>query len=260
MVLLSLVICSAAGSVRAQAPQQNALARALFEEGVALADQHDWSAAADRFSRAYSLKPTSGIAFNWASVLVESGRLLEAQDLFIGVLRDPVADPQLKTQSEAVLTALVPRIAHLRVHVGGQTDEHTTLEVDGLGWPRAAWDIASPINPGAHTVVLKAAGVEAARAELTLQDGQSREVALQISRPAAPPIVALAPAPAPASTMPAPADDRARKPLYKNWAIWTAAGVLAVGGVVTGVLLASKKSAKEEQPVTGNATPGVLTW
>ena len=57
---------------QAPAPQQNALARTLFEEGVALADRGDYVGAADRFSRAYSLKPTSGIAFNWASVLIET--------------------------------------------------------------------------------------------------------------------------------------------------------------------------------------------
>ena len=62
----------------AQAPQQNALARTLFEEGVALADRGDYVGAADRFSRAYSLKPTSGIAFNWASVSIETGKLVQA--------------------------------------------------------------------------------------------------------------------------------------------------------------------------------------
>ena len=42
--------------------------------------------------------------------------------------------------------------------------------------------------------------------------------------------------------------------------LWTAVGAVVVAGVVTGVVLATQKDPKDEPPVLGNATPGVLTW
>ncbi|MDB4973821.1 MAG: hypothetical protein JWN48_2162 [Myxococcaceae bacterium] len=258
IALVWLVGFGAVSPASAQAPQQNAMARSLFEEGVALADQHDWVAAADRFSRAYSLKPTSGIAFNWASVLVESGKLLEAQDLLFGVLRDPAADTQIRADSDAMLAALAGRIAHLRVHVEGVADERTQLEVDGQLWPRAAWDIASPIDPGAHSVVLKSAQAEGARADLSLADGESRDISLALRVPEPEP----EPGPrliAPQPSSPTPVDEP-RQPLYRSWKLWTVVGAVAVAGAVTAVLLTTKKDAKDEQPVPGNTTPGVLRW
>jgi hypothetical protein len=248
-----LAIAALPSGVRAQSPQQNALARTLFEDGVVLADKGDWVGAADRFSRAYSLKPTSGVAFNWASALLESGRLLHAQELLLGILRDPAADSQLKLESEKRLAALTPRIAKLHVHVAGEPDEHVSLELDGLSFPRAAWDMASPVDPGAHSLVLKQGQSEAARADVTLREGEQRTVSLAL--PVAEPIAAK-----PAPTAMAAPTRQERRPLYKSWMVWTGVGVVLVGAVVTGIVLAKPGHEGEASPVTGNATPGVLRW
>lgn len=241
----------------AQAPQQNALARTLFEEGVSLADQGDYVGAADRFSRAYSLKPTSGIAFNWASVLIESGKFVQAEDLLLGVQRDPAASASLKAESETMLAALKPRIAHLKVRVispaGTAVDSAISVEVDGQDWPRAAWDISSPIDPGAHTVRLLRGPSELARDEPQLAEGAVREVSLEV--PVAGAISVSGTIPDAKRDLPSE-----RKPLYKSWVVWTAVGVVVVAGVVTGVVLATKKDPKDEAPIGGNTMPGVLRW
>ena len=74
-------------AARAQTAQETALARALFEEGVVAADAQRWDEAAERFERAYGLKATPGIAYNWASALVELGRLVEAGERLRSVAR-----------------------------------------------------------------------------------------------------------------------------------------------------------------------------
>jgi hypothetical protein len=253
-----LLVASAPAHTMAQAPQQNALARTLFEEGVALADRGDYVGAADRFSRAYSLRPTSGIAFNWASVSIETGKLVQAEDLLLGVLRDPAADASLKAESETMLSALRPRLARLLVHVRGHGEapvaQDVQVEVDGQTWPRAAWDVASPVDPGPHAVLLKRGEVELQRSEATLAEGAAREIVLEVPAERAEPLVSL-------SAQPAPVDEPVvQRPLYKNWMLWTAVGVVVAAGVVTGVVLASKQSPKDAAPVLGNATPGVLRW
>jgi hypothetical protein len=90
-LLASLLTSSALGQVNPQGGHEVALARALFEEGITLADRGDWTGAADRFGRAHSLKPTSGTAFNWASALAETGQLMQASELLESVIRDPKA-------------------------------------------------------------------------------------------------------------------------------------------------------------------------
>jgi hypothetical protein len=257
IILLSLCALSAAlsstpTSVCAQDVQQSALARSLFEEGVALADKSDWVSAADRFGRAYSLRPTSGIAFNWASVLIETGQLLHAQELLVSVVRDSAADAQLRGDSQVMLDSLSKRIAHLQVHLTGGLDAQTTLLVDSLPWPRAAWDIASPIDPGAHVVLVRSGDVERARSELTLGEGELRELSLEV--------VTEAPDLAAGQATTSPVDEPAKPPLYKSWILWAGVGTVVVAGVVTAVVLSQHKDARDAAPVTGNAMPGVLRW
>ena len=257
IIVLSLCALSAALSstptgVCAQDVQQSALARSLFEDGIALADKGDWVGAADRFGRAYSLKPTSGIAFNWASALIENGQLLHAQELLVTVVRDGTADGQLHSDSQAMLDALSRRIAHLQVHLTGSVDAETTLLVDDLPWSRAAWDIASPIDPGPHVVLIRSGEEERARSELTLREGEVRELSLEL--------VTEAPQRNAVAARADALDQPARKPLYKSWILWASVGAVVAGAVVTAVVLSHHKDQKDAAPVTGNAVPGVLRW
>lgn len=251
--LVLLIVSTVARTGVAQDARQTALARTLFEEGVSAADHGDWVGAADRFGRAYTLKPTPGIAFNWASALIRTGKLVQAQELLLAIGRDPHADPSLKEESSSLLTTVTPRMARLRVHVAAPYPE-SQVEVDGSDWPRAAWDVASPIDPGIHAVLLKRGVVEHARMEVKLGEGDTRDVAFDAQKTEQP---ALAPTP---DTPPVRTDTSARRPLYKTWWLWTAVGGLIVGGVVIGALAARDKGDRNEPPVTGNATPGVLRW
>jgi hypothetical protein len=269
VLLISLaIVCP----THAQEAQQTALARTLFEEGVARADRGDWVGAADRFARAYTLKPTSGIAFNWASALMEVGKLLEAQELLLRIVRETSSDAELRKQSELSLAAIDERIARIRVRVVGDVSDSARLEVDGVAWPRAAWDVTSPIDPGRHLLVLKSDGKEHTRIELTLTEGDARELVMNTSGPTEltraprpfaassradrPPaqLVALRPA----AEAPTQVDDDRARPLRRSWMLWTAVGVVVAGGVVTAVLLTRDREEVERDPVMGNA--GVIRW
>jgi hypothetical protein len=252
-LLLLLIVIAKSGSANAQSPQEMALARTLFQEGVTLADRSDWVGASDRFGRAYSLKPTSGIAFNWARALAETGKVLHARELLMQVERDEQADPQLRRESSALLAALEPRVARIRITTDREPSADVVITVDDQNWPRAAWGIASPIDPGEHTVVCREGDVERTRADVTLAPGEQRDVLLRLSA-------------TDAQNAEARSDGRpddsgaARKPLYKSWLLWSAVGVVAVGGVVAAVLVAKSGNASEPTPVMGNTTPGVLRW
>lgn len=239
-----------------QSNQQVALARALFEEGVALGDKGDWAGAADRFGRAYALKPTAGIAFNWASALSAVGKLTQASELLEGVSRDPKAAPDLKAESDKKLAEIAPRRPRLTVHVDASIAERATVQVDGNDWPRAVWDVSAPVDPGQHVAAAYDGERELARAELSLSEGESGELALGA------PAVAKASA---EDATTAVAHEKAsnarseRKPLYKNWILWASVGAVVAGGVIVAVV-ATRDRSETEAPLVGNAGAGVIRW
>jgi hypothetical protein len=238
-----------AQGVCAQSARETAMARALFEEGVIMADRARWDEAVDRFRRAQALKPTPGITFNLAAALAESGKVIEASEMLESLARDPAASAELKRESESKLAEIAPRRAFLTLHVqNAPGDAH--VKVDGQEWPQAAWEMASPIDPGTHTVVGSSGEQEALRESLTLGPGERRE--LSLSWP-------MAEGTDPASS--GGTDDQSageRKPLYKSWLLWTGVGAVVVGGVIAAVMLTGNKDPTTEAPIAGNT--GVVTW
>lgn len=253
-VLASLLTTPAS----AQKGHEVALARALFEEGVALGDKGDWQGAADRFERAYALKPTPGIAFNWASALAAIGKLTQASELLETVSRDPKAAPELKQESEKKLAEIAPRRPRLKLSIDPSIADRAAVDVDGRDWPRAVWDVAIPVDPGAHVARASDGARELARADLTLAEGEFGELTL-----GAVPVNLAREAGAANSGSTQDAQRAAqseRKPLYKNWILWTCVGAVAVGGAVAVAVLATRAGSEREPPVVGNVGPGVIQW
>ncbi len=251
-VLASLLTTPAS----AQNGHEVALARALFEEGVALGDKGDWQGAADRFERAYGLKPTPGIAFNWASALAQVGRLTQASELLEAVSRDPKAAPELKQDSEKKLAGIAPRRARLKLSIDPSIADRATVDVDGRDWPRAVWDVAIPVDPGAHVARASDGTRELARADVSLTEGELGELTLG-AVPVS--VESEGDAASGASNQEERATQSERKPLYKNWILWTCVGAVVVGGAVAAALLATRGS-ERESPVVGNVGPGVIQW
>jgi hypothetical protein len=252
--VLAILLTSVAS---AQAGHEVSLARALFEEGVTMADKGDWEGAADRFGRAHALKPTSGIAFNWASALAATGKLSQASELLQIIVRDPAADAGLKQECELKLAELAPRMARLKLHVDASLAD-STIKVDGNTWPRPVWDVAMPVDPGEHVATGSKGEQELARVVLSLSEGELREIELSPPTPVAAPAVPVVVVPPPA---PIEHSERPSRPLYKNWVLWTAVGAVVVGGAVAAVVLSTKGGdTRMEPPATGNTGPGVLRW
>lgn len=252
-LLLLLALLLIVRTSHAQTPQETALARTLFQEGVALADKSDWVGAADRFGRAHSLKPTPGIAFNWARALAETGKVLHARELLHAIQHDESADSQLRIEASAMLETLERRMAKVRISTDREPSAEVRITVDDENWPRAAWGVTSPIDPGSHTVVCSEGDEEITRVQFDLGEGEERDLVLHLAGESA---VAEPPTAAPSERR-----DEPRKPLHKSWMLWTAVGAVVAGGVIAGVLITKSRNGSEEaSPVVGNTMPGVLRW
>ncbi len=230
---------------------------------MTLADKADWNGAADRFGRAYALKPTPGIAFNFASALIELGRFVEASELLRTVTRDAQASEDLRRQAEEKLRLIEPRIAYLSVHLEGQPGGQARIDVDDQEWPRVAWGVASPVDPGAHRVRCVVDGEERAAQDIALGDGERAEVTLKVGPAAAVQTLPKVQDPDSLDNTPPPLDretQSGRKPLYKNWMLWTGVGLAVAGGVVAAVLLAGSGGTTTTGVVEGNTGRGHTTW
>jgi hypothetical protein len=253
VVLAALAALVPTRLASAQSPQETALARSLFEQGVALADQGQWLEAADRFRRAYTLKPTPGLAFNLASALGEAGKFVEACELLEQLSRDGSLNADLQAEVAAKLELLSPRRAHLTVQVEAESTDDVTVEIDGQPWPRVVWGVPVPVDPGTHSVVGRASPERVSEGQISLAEGEraTHVVALPTLAPHAEPQAE------PARSFPRETERRHPTPLHKRWALWAGVGAVVVAGVVLGVVLARPDSTTEA-PIPGNA--GVITW
>jgi len=163
--------------------QSTAIARALFEEGLELADQQRWPEAADRFHRAMEIRSSPPLRYNLAGSLARMGRLLEAVELLRSVEGDPEAEESAVTAARQLRRRLERRLARLSIEVEGDTGA-VQLTLDDRELPTAALGVEFPVDPGTHAVVLREDGRELDRADLELAE-QQREV-VRLSGPGAP--------------------------------------------------------------------------
>jgi tetratricopeptide (TPR) repeat protein len=265
---LCLLVASASECAQAQAPAQApapapaedatraASARALFEEGVALADQGHWQEAADRFRRALALHDSAVIAYNLASALQETGQLVEASELLRRVSNDASADAELHTSASNALADVERRIGKLTLHVQGQ-QAGDQIRLDEREVVAAELDVALPIDPGAHVVRVRRGEQVVAEQALTVADGQAQDVSVQVAAPVATPReVAVTVAPKPEEHARS-APDRAT-PLTGRWWFWAGLGTAAVGIGVAVALVASGGGSDNPKATAGDFEPGVV--
>jgi hypothetical protein len=256
VISAAVVIGGAPSPARAQGVDRQAAARALFEEGVAHADAGRWNEAADRFSRAHSLRPTPEIAYNLSTALARVGRLVSAAELLRQVVDDPQATARVRAAAEARLAEVDRRLCHVTVHADAPGPARVWL--DGRPLDAAAIGVAVAVDPGPHVLELRNGARTVSSRTVSLADGKRETVVLEAPalnlQPTAPPPLLAAPAAGPSaadvSARPAATDRDAF--WRKGWFWGTVASVAAT--VAVGALLASRSG--QGDPVGGN----VDTW
>ncbi len=175
------------GALRAQAQeapptdpeaQRTAIARALFEEGLELADREEWAVAADRFRRAAAVRDSPPIRFNLAQSLARLGRFVEAVEMLHGVEDHPEATAEVRASAAALRERLESRIARLTVEVRDAPEEAEVM-LDDIALPEEALGVALPVDPGGHVVRLVGADEELDREEVQLAPGRRAGIVLE---------------------------------------------------------------------------------
>ena len=244
-VLLSLAV--APDVARAQEPSESemAAARELFQSGLEHARAGRWDDARADFERSWSIAQVPTTLLNLAGAQAESGQLVAALESYREFL--PLATgrraARYRVQAEEALAALEARVPKLELSIDG-LQEGDVITVDGDEISQAIVGVPLPVDPGPHEVVVTRSGAEVGRGEITLSEGGTQPLVVELRAPdpgaaIAPETVAAAAAgdPTGAERMTGDPDDDAEGGGVASspW-LWTGVGAVVLAGVLAAII------------------------
>lgn len=253
------------GSVRARADDASlgdkAAARDLFTDGIALRAKGDLTGALVKFKGAYSLWPSATTGLELGRTHMQLGELIEARERLLETVKIPKkpgetsASQNAREEAQKLADSLAPRIPMLVFKISGAPAAKVAL--DGRELPSEALGSPRKVNPGKHTVMARAPGTADLNVEVTVEEGQTREVPLVFAMPAKTTTSEPTPAPvvdtAPVVDAAPVAPSSTTSPLvYVGFGV---AGVGIVVGGITGALAMSSASSLKTSCTDGRCPP-----
>jgi hypothetical protein len=116
---------------------------------------------------------------------VKLGHLVAAQEAYFKIKGEELAPDAPKAfgraqQSAAEeLAALAPRVPKLKITVEGANPKEVSLTIDGANFSAALIGLASPVDPGSHTIAGKTASSRAEPVTVTVSEGSTQSVTLK---------------------------------------------------------------------------------
>jgi hypothetical protein len=137
-------------SITSVASADPATAEALFSEGRKLMDQGNVAAACTKFEESNKADPAAGTQLNLAMCWEKLGKTASAWSMYMQVASAMTSsgrnDRAQFAQSHAA--ALLPTLSKLAI----TAPVGSSIRVDGVAWSAALTGIATPVDPGRHTI------------------------------------------------------------------------------------------------------------
>lgn len=272
--MLGLVTLLLAATAQAQTASDRETARLLMDRGDEQVEKGDFDAALTLYRGADEIMhvPTTGIEV--ARTYARTGRLVEARDAALEVLRTPVApdEPQAFKQAREAADRLARELGQqiplLTIEVVPSSAlQHASLTIDTRPIPSATVGLPYSLNPTEHRVQVTAQGYTPIDQRVTLTQGERKSLRLELQpasatvpplqRPLANGKVPTATSPtvrnAPAASVLVPTTDRSRV----TWPMWLGISVAGVGVVVGTVagLVSLERAHEAKAHCDGNQCP-----
>jgi hypothetical protein len=238
LVVASMGLASTAG---AQTDEARASARAAATQGLRAMQEGRYKDALDLCTRAESLMHAPTHLLLIARVQTKLGHLVAAQEAYIKIVRDHLAPnaPRAFVEAQASAAeeqaALAPRVPTLKVDVEGASPGDAQITLDGAPFASALVGMASPVDPGSHTLAVTSSSATAEPVTVVVAEGAKQAVTLTLKA-----IAAAEPAPQEVAPLPEVVPDTApvRHPGLAA-AGWVGIGV-GVAGLVAGTVFVIK--------------------
>jgi hypothetical protein len=183
---------------------ETAAARALAVDGLKLAKAGQCQEAVDKLERAEKLHHSPIVLSRLGDCYISLGKLVQGTETLRKMLREPLPpDPspalqQAYDRAQALLQETKASIAGLTILLNAPKEATPTLTVDGADVPATVLGVELPIDPGDHTIEVRAPGFVKAKARSKLGMGEKQTISLELKRdPNAPSV------PSPADSQPA---------------------------------------------------------
>ena len=146
------------GTVNARDP---AAAEVLFRAGRQLLIEARLEEAYAKFEESYRLDPTAGALFNLGECRWKQGKTASAWALYqqAATLADVQGKPDLMDLAGTRANQLQADLSYLTVHVAAAVPGLEVMR-DGVLVGRAQFDVSVPVDPGRHSIALRAPGYE----------------------------------------------------------------------------------------------------
>jgi hypothetical protein len=243
--LLCAALVSAAGHARAE---DQAAARALFDEGKKLLKSGEYDQACPKLEAASKLYSSVGILLNLGDCYEKVGRSASAWTQFTearSVARRSNRSPE-EAEANRRLVAVEKKLSRLTIRVA-QPTAGLRVTRDGEEVASGAWGVAVPVDPGKHELRADAEGyVGWTNAIDIAAGGPPLTVDVPALQPNSPLPVAAA-SQASASQPTAPDVDPAAAPSGQSghsnvlaWSLVGAGGLVAIGGTTLALIESSR--------------------
>lgn len=159
--IAALATASAPPGAAAQPRQNEAIAEALFRDGRDLLKAGRVHEACEKFAASLVLDPALGTLLNLASCHEKEGRFASAWTEFSEVAAKASQQGQKdrETYARSRMAVLESKLVRARISVA-QPVPAQEIRLDGKVLPRAAWDVAMPLDPGTYPVQASATGYQ----------------------------------------------------------------------------------------------------
>lgn len=225
--------------------EDKAGARAAAERGTAAFKEGRYADAIDLFQRAEALFHAPTHVLMMARAYAALGKLVVAKESYLAITREelapkaPAAFKKAKAEAEKELKDLEPRIPSLEVSAkrqsGAEPLKNLVVTMDGKPVPAALIGIPRPTDPGAHTLAATADGLAAKEQSLSLKEGETKTLVLELS-PATVAQADTGPKPTTPEANPSPAPDQSDTPKTKTSTLrYAGIGLMGLGVVGLGV-------------------------
>jgi hypothetical protein len=235
----SFVLVGSALLAPRPARAQSSAAEALFDQGRTALAAGDFETACARFRASDQVEPAAGTRANLADCEEKRGKVATAWEVYKSALAKlPPADARATVIRERIakLEARLPKL--VLTLAPGAPKETSVREGEATIGTAATYGLALPLDPGVHHLVASAPDRPATNVDVTLVEGSTSTVVVDLGTVAAQAPAALPPI---GTAVPLPADrqDASEKPFFvrhrASAALGGAAVVLAAAGVGVGV-------------------------
>lgn len=182
-----VALSAAAPNARAQSDEQRADARSLAVQGVKAFSEGRWQDAVDFLDRAESLVHAPTHLLFLARAHAKLRHYVKARELYLRIAHQTIGASASQAFRDAQASAadevadVEPHIGQLTISVRGPDPNTAKVTMDGAAVQSVLIGVARPVDPGEHQVNVEASGFAAQSKKVTVGDGGSATVVLELA-------------------------------------------------------------------------------